>query len=172
LIDKTPIKTKAARLLLPSHIGEPYYIFLLLPYYKKVSYKKMREVRKEMLEDYCTVVRYLHSEAQDIVGLATESGKEAGTSEDAAYFDGRIWTEQDANQAKYFHEELGFLKKTSMFRGRISEYPQPDDGVYYYSPAPKSRSAPSQAIRLKPKNPRNLPCYCGSSLKYKKCHGS
>lgn len=173
LISRTPINHKAVRLLTPSHVDESYYVFLLLPKpknYKKISYADMRNIRLQMLQDYCAVVRYLYPKAQDIVGIATESHKDAGRSEDAVYFDGRSWTEEDAKHAKCCYEEYGYLRETSMFKGKVSEYPKPNDGVYYYSPAPKPRPAPRQAIRLEPKNPRNLPCPCGSGKKWKKCH--
>ena len=113
-----------SRVSIPTQEGDPYYVFLLLPHPRELfSYSEYREARRNLLEMHCMVVRYKFFDAKDIVGIATESGRGEYGSEDAIYFDGRIWNEQLDNEAKRIHEEMGLLSKTRMFRDSEKEYP-------------------------------------------------
>jgi len=95
-------------------------------------------------------------EAEDIVGIGTESGFERqDRSEDALYFDGRQWTPELNEQPKITQQELGILIDPRETRFAESEYP---------------RSFVQDRFRL-PANPRNKKCPCGSGEKYKRCCG-
>lgn len=54
--------------------------------------EEYRLMRSEHLNWCCQILRARYLIAQDIIGFATESGFEGEfRSEDALYFDGRIW---------------------------------------------------------------------------------
>jgi hypothetical protein len=121
------------------------------------SYEMYRDVRLQILMDYCRAVKLKDPKAKDIVGIATEPGWDAHQSTDAVYFDARQFTGQDRIDAQSVVDELGLLKKVRTFTGREREYPdlQP----------PRSPDAPMKGRE------RNVPCPCGSGRKFKKCCG-
>ena len=92
LLEKTPHSYKGVRVIAPSKLGDPYYVFLIVPHLQGKPQKEYREVRKYLLESYCMVVKHKFPGAQDIVGIATEPGMNSYRSEDAIYMDVRIWT--------------------------------------------------------------------------------
>ena len=98
-------------------------------------------------------------DAQDIVGIATETEPAITRSEDLMYLDARIWTDENAVEARQMQVELGLLTNATEFRGTAKAYPDVD--------VPHDLR---NTLRPRP-NPRNKPCPCGSGLKYKKCHG-
>lgn len=161
LIRKTSLKMRATRVILPSEEGDPFYVFLLLPHLEGVPYEEYREVRGAFLEACCMVTKLRFSHAQDIIGIATETGLGKHRSEDALYLDARIWTSEQEAEAKSLQKDLGLLTGTEMFHNTINEYPDPR--------ALKQRK-PSGNRKMK-KYPRNKPCICGSGKKYKKCCG-
>jgi hypothetical protein len=156
LIAKTPTRNiRASRLILPLRPGDPYYIFVLLPHPDNIPYDVYRKVRRELLTAYCLVVKLKHPQAMDIVGIATETGWGDRRSEDAMYYDARVFTKEDRQEAERLAEEFGLLKKTQMFRGMVREYPVP--------------LQPGED-RMKGRK-RNASCPCGSGRKYKRCCG-
>jgi len=151
-IHTTPEDKRRLRVHKPGEKGDPYYVFVLLPIKSNWTEEQYRTTRRFFLEDCCSVVRLENPDAEDIVGIATEPGiNSKWRSEDAIYFDARIWTEEMANAAKIFQEKFRILKSAKMFHGTMTEYPD--------IPAPITKM----------KNPRNKPCPCGSGKKFKHC---
>jgi hypothetical protein len=111
-----------------------------------------------MLQALCLITRLKFPEAEDIVAVATETEPAPRRSEDLAYFDARIWTEEHEAEARRIQAETGLLAKATVVRRITKEYPDPEPvaAPSVLSPGP---------------NPRNKLCPCGSGLKYKKCHG-
>ncbi len=123
LIEKTPSSYKATRVMLPSKEGDPFYVFLLLPHLKGVPLIEYREVRMKLLEACCIVAKLKFPDANDIVGIATETGQSEYRSEDAIYYDGRGWGPEEKAEAQSLQEDLGLLTRTTMFRSTEKEYP-------------------------------------------------
>jgi hypothetical protein len=98
----------------PSEPGDPRYVLLLLsPHHRDPrvrDYAQYREFRLWMLCEYCRAVRYQFPDAQDIVGIATDLTQGTGRSEDAVYYDGRNFTEQDAGAAEDLIKRTGALQ--------------------------------------------------------------
>lgn len=149
MVDKVSPNQRMLRVLTPMAPGDPYWVFLLLPVVHAKSYEEYREVRRSFLEACCGVVKVKHPDAKDIVGIATESGRDfEGRSEDAIYLDARVWTAEMDEFAREDQRQLEILTREREFRGRAKEYPD---------------------LVPKMKNPRNKPCPCGSGRKYKHC---
>lgn len=152
IVKTTPADKRWLRVQCPSEKGDPYYVFLLLPILASMSNEKYRIVRRNFLEDCCSVVKLEHPEATDVIGIATESGmNNNGRSEDIIYFDARNWTEEMGAAAKVLQNKFRILKSAKLFKGKMDEYP----------------NLPLQSGQMK--NPRNKPCPCGSGKKYKHC---
>ncbi len=159
LIARTPEgNLRAVRVVPPSRRGDPHYVFLLLaqPSFAS-SYEEYREVRLQLLLNYCQAVKLKAPMAKDIVGIATEPGWGEERSEDAVYFNAHVFTEQDRKKAQSVVDELGLLKKIRKFSGVEREYPQP-----------KPRRPPGAPMKGRERNAR---CPCGSGRKFKKCCG-
>lgn len=154
MLEVTANDRRRLRVMTPTESGEPYYAFLLFPLPPSfISNEDYRKIRGEFLQACCMVVKLKYPDAEDIIGIATESGlKNVSRSEDAVYLNARQWNDELQKEAEELHEKLGILKTPTISKSHIREYPdiQP----------PK-----------KLKNPRNKKCYCGSGKKYKKCHG-
>ena len=166
LMEKTGPGVRGIRLVEPSHTGDPYYILLMIPAFERLpyipSYEQYREFRRNLLEAACMVVKLKYPAAEDIVGLAMESGFSPQVSEDALYFDARNWTEEQRGEAKELQQELGFLQNPERFQDKVYDYPV------------RVQTTPTTGAKakLKPgKKSRNKPCYCGSGRKYKQCCG-
>jgi hypothetical protein len=163
----------------PSRPGDPYYIFLLLSHLKNLSYEEYREFRRELLAAYCQVVKLKFPDAQDIVGIATETGQDDGRSEDALYFDARNWTDEEQAEAQRLHDEAGLLNETAMFASTEKEYPdQPFPSIptrinvkgREKANAREKKSKQSSKAH-KNKIGRGAPCPCKSGKTYSRCHG-
>jgi hypothetical protein len=158
-IRDTPQKMRFTRVMLPSKPGDPHYVFLLLPHLPSVSYEEYREGRLKFLEACCMVTKLKFPEAEDIVGIATESGRGVKGTEDILYYDARVWTEDDAAEARSLQMDLNLLTEVTKVEGTEKEYPVS---------RPSSRQYPSG---FTPGFPRKQPCPCGSGKKYKRCCG-
>ena len=110
------------RLVLPSHPGDPYWVFVVLPRPDHAEYRQYRELRQELLIGHCYVVKYLHPEALDIVGIAVEPS-EAELSEDLVYMDGRTWTTDLNDRARILHEEGGIFRSPTQLASVVHEFP-------------------------------------------------
>jgi hypothetical protein len=143
-----------ARVTMATEPGEPYYVFLTLRQPAHVAYDEYREVRRGLLEDYCLTVKLRFPEAVDIVGIAAEPRGSQGGSEDLAYFDGRKWNEELAEQARQSSKALDLLVNLEPYHVHEEEYPR------------------QQLREMSKGRNRNAPCGCGSGRKYKKCCGA
>jgi hypothetical protein len=153
------LKTTAANkprqvFLTPPTKDDPYYLLVLFPNpnIPSVSYDHYREKRRFYLEACCKIARLEYPDAKDIIGIATEPGlNNDGRSEDAAYLDGREWTPAMEEEAKELQERLGVFRTPKRKNIHLREYPE------------------ILPTGMKPKNPRNKKCPCGSGKKYKHC---
>lgn len=125
IMEKNPKTKKTARVMKPSHPGDPYYVFLLLPHLEGITEEEYREVRYNFLEAHCMVTKLIFSDALDIVGIATESGAEIYRSEDAMYLDAREWTDDMQAEALSLQKDLGILTNLTMHTGTEYEFPVP-----------------------------------------------
>jgi hypothetical protein len=115
LLRETPADHFSAMTVVhPSEPGEPRYVLLLLsPHHRDTrvrDYAEYRDFRLWMLSQYCRAVRYQFPDADDIVGIATDLTQGTGRSEDAVYYDGRNFTDQDAIAAQDLIERTGALQ--------------------------------------------------------------
>jgi len=155
LIQRTKRDQRGIRVIAGS-VGEPYYLFVVFPaassrFFESHEYDEYRAMRREFLYRCCAVVRLMYPDAQDIVGLCTESGMNlSDRSEDACYFDARQWNEELARDTRDFQNGTGVLTRGTYSWAQWKEYPD----------------VPS---RQDLKNPRNKKCLCGSGKKYKHC---
>ncbi|MEP7293872.1 MAG: SEC-C domain-containing protein, partial [Chloroflexota bacterium] len=156
LIATTPPSVKAVRVIKPSQKDEPYYFFLLMPFFSSLSSDEYRKARGNLLEIYCRVIKFRFSDAVDIIGIATEtaSGSES-RSEDLMYFDARNWTEDDNIEARDLQEELQLFADVKVIQFSDDEYPIES----------ASRTVKKRIDEIG----RNELCFCGSGKKYKKC---
>jgi hypothetical protein len=154
MLEKTPAHARMTRIVLPSNPGDPHFVFLLFPMLEKHSYEDNRVVRRSFLEACCQVAKLKFPDAEDVVGIATESGfSNTDRSEDAVYFDARQWTRDLEDDARRLQRELGIFMELRESRFVEREYP-----------------TAVQEMEV-PDNPRNKLCPCGSNKKYKRCHG-
>jgi hypothetical protein len=123
LLEKTQSTRQGVRVMAPSRAGEPYYVFLLFPRSERQNENEYREMRNVVLESYCLVTKYKFPDAEDIVGIGTESGWDDLRSEDLIYLDARYWSEEDQKQAEELHNDIGLLKTTNRFAGKEYEFP-------------------------------------------------
>lgn len=158
LVKKTPRDRHGARIVAPSHPGDPHYVFLLVPHPQDMTDEAYREHRGKALYIYCMAAKVVAPEAKDIVGLATESGIDLmRRSEDVMYLDGSKWTPELQQEAEALREK-GIFKSMKKFASSFNEYPTTRGPGW--GPIPMKGSE------------RNMPCPCGSGKKKKKCHGA
>ena len=72
------------------------------------------------------MVKLKWPDALDIVGFATESGRDAHGSEDAAYLDAREWPAAAQEEAKRLQRDFEILVKPNMLKAHVAEYPSPE----------------------------------------------
>ncbi len=154
-VQQAPLEKSSKRYLLPQKLGEPHYVFLLFPRLENDSEDHYREMRRNTLVAYCMALKNRIPEAMHIVGIATETGINSMSSEDAIYFDVREWSDELRQKTKEMMADLN---------------------IPYDLPSPKYATEKEypllETIKADPfKNPRNKLCPCGSGKKYKKCHG-
>ena len=144
----------SARVMQPTEAGFPYYVFLFLKRKPGLTDKEYRNVRKNLLSDYCLVTKLVHPKAIHIIGIASEAGFPPQRSEDLMYLDVSRWSPADQARAKQIQDEFGLLRKVKVERTREYEYPVDHRG--------KPRKTALS---------RNSPCPCGSHKRFKRCHG-
>ena len=89
----------------------------------RVDYEHYREVRTEYLNSCLSVVKLKWPDALDIVGFATESGRQERGSEDAAYLDAREWSDAAQEKAKRLQQDLAILVNPNMIAARVAGVP-------------------------------------------------
>lgn len=155
----TPDGMRRTKLFQPISPGGPYYVFLALPQPDYASYEEYRKVRGALLEASVLVVKHIHPQAIDIVGIASEPVKaDAGSSEDLIYLDAREWSEEMEDEAIQLQTELGLFESTTLHYGHAKEYPE-------------IGQSKGKRNKKRKKIGRNERCPCGSGKKYKHCHG-
>lgn len=147
---KTDPNKMSVRYVKPTQKGDPHYVFLLLPLESNLQEREYRKRRQEVLTLVVHGTKFRFPEAEDIIGIATESGRHlnAAGSEDAIYMDARSIGKEDVAEVEKIYKEVGFTDTVLVSDLNNKEYPEI------------------------PPNPRNKPCFCGSDKKYKKCHGN
>jgi hypothetical protein len=153
LLENTKPDFRASRVVTPTSVGEPYYLFLLLPHYPTWTREQYRRIRAKMLTDYCLVIKLQFPDALHVVGIAAESGVGDPDLPDLSHFDSVNWTPDLAEQAKSVKRDLGIFTDTKISTRIVEEFP-----------LTRSRGSTSVA--------RNSPCPCGSGKRYKRCCGS
>lgn len=106
----------------PEDDGDPYWILLVLPPPPDVPYEKYRVDRRTRLEQLTYVVKYLHPEARDIVGLAVGED-ESGSSQDAICLDCTDFPEELLEVGRRLHEERGYFASGRILRQKHWDYP-------------------------------------------------
>jgi hypothetical protein len=159
LVEQTPLNHTKGRIVTPSSLGEPHYVFLLHAKRAGQSDPEYRDERASALFAYCMAAKAVTPEAVNIVGIATETGYDTeDRSEDMFYLDASDWTPEQQGRAEKLraeHQIFQGLKRTAL---AFSEYPSHE--------RPDMRE-----VRISGKE-RNHPCPCGSGKKLKKCHGA
>ena len=124
MLETTPVTHRRIRVCLPHSPESPHYVFVLFPKPADVPYEEYRQVRGQFLTWSCLVARHVYRDATDIVGIATEPGiKNEMRSEDAAYFDGRMWTPELEAEAVSLQRDLNILTTFTTHRSNMVEYP-------------------------------------------------
>jgi len=144
----------SARVMQPTEVGFPYYVFLFLKRKPGLTDKQYRNIRMNLLSDYCSVAKLKFPQATDIIGIASEAGLPPQRSEDLMYLDASHWSPKDQAEAKEIQSRLGLLRKVTASATREYEYPVDHKGK-------RRKTTPS----------RNSPCPCGSGERFKRCHG-
>lgn len=162
LIKNTPKDKIATQTTFPDGNEDfPTYVFLALPFEKSRGYENYRRVRGQTLKDFCLLTKLRCPQAKHIIGIATESGRTNKRNKDAIYLDITNWTEEnqkDAEDAKDALQSIGLARESyKETRIKVKEYPYDRKQIKDFE---------TMKGRVK-----NLPCYCGSGKKYKKCHG-
>ncbi|GLV55904.1 hypothetical protein KDH_27480 [Dictyobacter sp. S3.2.2.5] len=165
MLETTSSTQRRTVVVQPSCLGDPHYVFLLLPHLSGVSYEDYREGRRYVLEDCCLITKLMYPEALDIVGIATEATpiRTEHRSEDAMYFDARNWTEEMQKEARDIQQDTGLLTNLTKHASTVREYPYQPKGAQHTSHVP---STPQMKGR-----DRNKLCFCGSGKKFKRCCG-
>src|SRR5581483_9669575 len=143
-----------ARVILPSRIGDPFYVFLFLKRRPGMSDEEYRMARFQLLSDYCHVTKLEHPDAVAVIGIATEAGLESRRSEDLCYLDASHWNNNAQQRAHEAQQKLGLLTKVTLHMTREHEYPVNHNGQ------------PVSTVLS-----RNSPCSCGSGERFKRCCG-
>lgn len=112
-----------ARVIRPLKAGDPHYVFLFVGRRHGVSDKEYRNVRANLLADYCRVTKLKFPDATDIVGIATEAGNPSQRSEDLLHLDASKWDEKAFSQAREIQARMGLLKNVKPKMRREYEYP-------------------------------------------------
>ena len=155
---------RICRILKSTEVGDPFYAFLLLsPTLEDFSDEEYRELRRGMLGGLCEVVKLRFPEAIDIVGIATEKGRNAFMTQDLVYRDARGFTPEDHKAAEEVVKVFGFLTDMAQSNTHYSEFPHPA--------TPQLKVPFNWKPRRMKGRDRNQLCQCGSGLKYKWCCG-
>ncbi|MEQ4510980.1 MAG: SEC-C metal-binding domain-containing protein [Dickeya sp.] len=160
---------RGTRLCFDPSNNENAYIFCSVPYHHSFSsLAEYKEVRRKMIQDYCAINKHLNRRIKRIFGIAFKT-RENGQKLSRKFFnEGQDfvllycddWAECDYLAAEEIHNEYvsnGLLVDRHMFMNTINEFP--DENLDR-----------REKTHIKGKD-RNLPCFCGSGKKIKKCCG-
>jgi hypothetical protein len=147
-------RIREARVIQSTKPGEPYYVFLFLARKEDLTDEQYRNVRMNLLMNYCRVTKLVFPQATIVIGIASEAGLPPQRSEDFVYLDASRWSAKDDAEAKEIQNRYKLLQVVKPSGTREHEYPVD------HKDRPKKR-IPS----------RNSPCPCGSHERFKNCHG-
>ncbi len=168
IIKKTPTSKRAVRVSKsPFQLGV-YYLFMLFPGLKQKSEEDNRIFRRQHLIDYCKVVKLRCTDAEHIVGIATESGLDKSRSGDLIYINVVDWSKEQQEEAEQIQEEKNILNNVHIRTESFKEYPDTD---FSRLTMPDEKSEVNTPYQNFTKIGRNALCPCGSGNKFKRCHG-
>jgi len=154
VLERSINSLREARVMQSTEPGSPYYVFLFLKRKEGLTDEQYRNVRMNLLMNYCRVTKLKFPKATNIIGIASEAGLPPQRSEDFIYLDASRWSLEDETKAKEIQIEFNLLQKVTPMAGREYEYPVDHKGK-------PRKTTPS----------RNAPCPCGSGERFKRCHG-
>ena len=154
MLERSIGNLREARVLQPSDPRSPTYVFLFLKRTSGVTDGEYRNVRMNLLANYCQVATLAFPKATNIIGIASETGLPPQGSEDFSYLNASHWTAENEAEAKVIQNQFNLLKEVKPAAAREYEYPVDHKGE-------PRRSTPS----------RNSLFPCGSGERYKGCHG-
>lgn len=145
--------------LMPSFYEGMEYVFLQIKASDDLrNSATYREVRSAMLEIACGAAKLRTPTIKRVVGIATDAPKFAGktNSEDLILMEFDGWNAERRAYYEKANEELRFFRTPQMqvIKQTVSEFPRA-----------------TTKTKARAKKGRNELCFCGSSLKYKKCCG-
>jgi hypothetical protein len=128
IILKTPKGFRAVRVVGPSAMNDPYYVFLVMPRTSDLTEDQYRDLRQWLLSQYCLVLKLNQPDAMNVVGIATECGDGGDNrTEDLVYVDFSEWTHDMEEHARSMQTQLGLLTRIEMFAGTEHEFPKKVD---------------------------------------------
>lgn len=170
--EKAEPKKRGTRVIFdPINIGQAF-VFLLLPFDSSFSsIKEYREIRRQMIEDYCVINKRNAPHITRFIGIAAKT-RDAGQTLDKSFFsegqdfiflDANEWTNDDYKQAQEIHDEYvssGLLAKRQSFMTTQNDFPIENHGSLHFGKSTYTKG-----------RDRNKPCICGSGKKLKNCCG-
>lgn len=146
--------------------GNAYLFFFLPDTSNNISNDEYRGVRRQMLQDYCLINKYLDRSLKVLIGVAAKTREEGQVlsrdffnhGQDFLVFHFDEWSDEDYINAEVVYKEYvssGLLAERFKSIKRSNEFP---DEV----------AMSKLKIDLKGSQ-RNLPCVCGSGKKIKNC---
>jgi len=154
VLERSINSLREARVVKPTNSGSPYYVFLFLKRKPGLTDEEYRNVRMNLLMNYCRVTKLEFPQATIVIGIASEAGLAPQRSEDFVYMDASGWSAKDEAKAKEIQSRYKLLQNVTPGATREYEYPVDHKGR-------QRRRSPS----------RNSPCPCGSRKRFKNCHG-
>ena len=123
------------------------------------NYQEYREIRKNLMLQYATVLTYSKSDFRHILYIAMDSANGRNRDEDFAYFENnRPLTKEHKAEAKKLRRDNKILSER--YREKL------DNPIFKDMP---STGDNIQMSETRKRIGRNCPCPCGSGNKYKKC---
>jgi hypothetical protein len=105
------------------HPGEAYYVFLALVRKEDKSLEDYRNIRRNILHNYCMAAKVRFPKAEKIIGIATESISHQRRSNDLIYIDARNWTRDHQKEAEEIIDKYNLLVNAKMSQGVEREFP-------------------------------------------------
>lgn len=162
-LSRTTPFLKSSRFIRAREPNGSHYVFLAVPEGNS-SYENYRILRRELLYSHLLLVKLQFPDAKDIIGIATESGRQEEGSEDLIYLDAENWGPIEQRRAERTRAEL-IQKKLFSPQHRFERT------IYEYPLFGTNQDPAVQLVSFKGKH-ANKACPCGSGRKTKKCHGT
>ncbi len=147
LMRRTPPEAGAVRVGISSRRSSLGYVFVLHSPQSHSSIEKFEQARRTKLHAYSLVMKHLNRGLETVVGIALTTPGNGGSSEDLIYYDVSKWSEEEAANARWLHEEVGLLSKTNKYGTSAKEYPVPPEHRKAKNRAKKQRQSARQKAR-------------------------